>query len=135
MNLEIAHLNYGFTPCAVKPSESIPLPAQFDFDDVEGCARKIFALMSNASGGFLLRDCRVRIHRERKTANLTANGAHVYYADKSLPKLDVEQAIQLMADSEVLDLGSVRTDEYGDGWQRAKWYPVGTSNEVMGVSG
>lgn len=121
MNLDLACLTYGSTQVPVSPSEVTPLPLTFDFTDPEECARKVFAIMSNASGGFKLSDCRVRIHRERQAANLTCNGAHVYYCNRSLPKLTLEQAIAVHEESEVFELGSVRTDQYGEGWSRAVW--------------
>ncbi|MDU8351003.1 hypothetical protein RYA05_03730 [Pseudomonas syringae pv. actinidiae] len=121
MNLDRACLNYGSTQVPVSPSEITPLPQVFDFSDPVGCARKIFAVMSNASGGFRLSECRVRIHRERQAANLTCNGAHIYYRDSNQVKLTLEQAIAMHEESEVFDLGSVRTDQFGEGWSRAVW--------------
>ncbi|MFK4136748.1 hypothetical protein ACI2KR_31445 [Pseudomonas luteola] len=124
MNLKLAHLVYGSSLSAVKPSQTLPLPQVFDFENPEACARQIFAIMSNASGGFTLKNCQVRLSPERKTANLTCSGAHVFYADDSLPKLGLEEAIESHKCSQVIELGSVRTDQYGDGWKRAHWKPA-----------
>lgn len=121
MNLQFANLNYGSTGVKVKPSEITPLPLVFDFDNAEACARQIFAIMSNASGGFQLNNCTLRLHRGRKSANLTCNGTHIYYADESQPKLGVEDLIQMTQEVETFKLGSVVTDQYGEGWKRAKW--------------
>ncbi|HEX8590708.1 hypothetical protein [Pseudomonas sp.] len=120
-SLEVAHLNYGATVIHVKPSDLLPLPPTFDFDNAEQCARTVFAVMSNASGGFALRDCKVRIDIARKRVNLTASGCHVFYAPTDRQKLPIEEAIRAHQQATVLELGSVSTDQYGEGWKRAVW--------------
>lgn len=121
MQLVFASLMYGVRGYEVKPAAHLPLPETFDFDNPEECAKLIFACMSNASGGHLLRDCKLKIHRGRQTANLTSSGCHVFYAPKDRAKLTVEQAIALEQEAEVFHLGSVATDQYGEGWKRARW--------------
>lgn len=121
MLLELAKLMYGDRGYDVKPAAHLPLPETFDFDNPEECAKLVFACMSNASGGFTLKDCKLKIHRGRQTANLTSSGCHVFYAPKGRAKLTVEQAIALEQEAEVFLLGSVATDQYGDGWKRAHW--------------
>lgn len=121
MQLNLSVLNYGSSVSSVRPSEFLPLPTTFDFNAPEECARKVFAIMSNASGGFTLRDCRLKIDRERQMANLTSSGCHVFYAPIDRPKLTVEQAIAADQRAEVFELGDVATDQYGDGWKRARW--------------
>lgn len=127
MQLQLAKLMYGTsTGYNVKPSADLPLPTEFDFDKPEECAKLIFACMSNASGGFRLRNCKVRYNTERQCANLTATGVHIYYADPDAPKLSVEEAMALHTSSVVIELGDVRTDQYGEGWKRAIWMPSDT---------
>lgn len=121
MNLEIATLYYGSTQYPVLPSEISPLPLEFDFNNPVDCARKIFAIMSNASGGHTVRDCKLRINREEQIANLTGSGVHVYYAVKGRAKMNIEQILKVEKEKEVFPLGSVTTDQYGDGWKRATW--------------
>lgn len=121
MELEFALLNYGSHSIKVQPSETHPLPMEFDFDKAEECARKIFAVMSNASGGFTLSNCKVRMHRGRKFANLTCNGSHIYYRDQNAAKLSIDEAMKVHEESEVIELGAVSSDQYGDGWKRAQW--------------
>jgi hypothetical protein len=121
MNLDFAHIYYGSSSCPVQSSDITPLPLVFDFDNAESCARKIFAIMSNASGGHALSNCVLRLHRGRNTANLTAKGVHVYYHDASQPKLSVDGALAMHDEIEKIELGSVVTDQYGGGWQRAHW--------------
>ena len=84
----------------------------------------IFAIMSNASGGFTMRDCKLRYDVEDKMANLTAHGCHVSYAVKGRPKIAVEEALARDDRSVTILLGDVATDQYGGGWQRARWSPV-----------
>lgn len=122
MNLQLAHINYGRGMYPVKPSDTLPLPTTFDFTNAEECARKVFAVMSNASGGFTLRDCKVRIDPEGRCANLTASGCHVFYNDETQPKLTIDQAVDRHLRSTIINLGDVSTDQYGNGWQRAKWF-------------
>lgn len=121
MQLEICVLTYGRSACPVKPAEHLPIPATFDFDNPEECARLIFACMSNASGGFTLRNCKLKLDRERQMANLTSTGCHVFYAPTERKKISVAEAIASEQRAEVFQLGIVRTDQYGDGWKRAEW--------------
>lgn len=117
---EFAQLLYGTARYRVSPNDH-PLPVKFDFNNPEECARKVFAIMSNAAGGHTLRDCKVRYHKERGTANLTANGAHIFFQTPGLPKLNVEQVCDMVLECVIISLGDVRTDQYGDGWKRAQW--------------
>jgi hypothetical protein len=119
--LKIATISYGASLYPVRPNEVSPLPAEFDFSDAEACARRIFAIMSNASGGHTLRGCKVRIHAERQTANLTANGCHVFYAPEQRQPLTPEEAVRAMDECQTVELGNVTTDQYGEGWKRARW--------------
>lgn len=121
MQLELAVLTYGTSNYNVEPAAHLPLPTTFDFDKPEECARLVFACMSNASGGFTLRNCKLRVDRERQMANLTSSGCHVFYAPPERRKLSVEEAVAAHQRSEVYQLGIVRTDQYGDGWKRAQW--------------
>lgn len=121
--LKFAHLTYGSTVVSVDPSETTPIPLEFDFNDAEMCARKIFAIMSNASGGHKLRACRLKYHAERQTANLTANGMHVYFAPYGQRVFKtVEEAIKAESECIIVQLGDVVTDQYGEGWKRAVWF-------------
>lgn len=121
--LQFARLMYGKSACEVTPSKLVPLPTEFDFADAEACARKIFAIMSYASGGFLLSNCRMHIIAERQTANLVANGAHIFYAPTDRPKLTVEEAIALEQLKVTTSLGNVVLGSgFGNGWERARWY-------------
>lgn len=119
--LKFAKLMYGATAYNVDPDVSLPIPTEFDFDRPEECARKVFACMSNASGGHPVRDCRLRIDPVRRTANLTGSGVHVFYSPADLPKVSVDEAIQIALRTVMIDLGDVTTDQYGDGWKRAQW--------------
>jgi hypothetical protein len=126
--LAFANLNYGRRAYEVLPNETLPLPQEFDFENAEACARKIFAIMSNASGGHLIKGCKVATNKVNGTANLTGNGVHVFYQIKKRPKVSLkteEEVKQYAADIEanrvVLELGDVVTDQYGDGWTRAVW--------------
>jgi hypothetical protein len=121
MQLEICVLTYGRSATPVKPASHLPIPTTFDFDNPEECARLIFACMSNASGGFTLRNCKLRIDREWKMANLTSTGCHVFYAPAERQKRSIEEVIAAEQRQEVFQLGIVRTDQYGDGWKRAQW--------------
>lgn len=112
---------YGEHTYQVKPNELTPLPVEFDFERPEECARLIFAIMSNASGGHKLTRCELRIDTERRTANLTANGAHVFYKPADLPPMCVAEAIAAMERIRLYRLGTVMTDQYGKGYERAVW--------------
>ena len=121
MSLERAVLTYGSRSIPVVPSELNPLPAEFDFQNPVECARLIFAIMSAASGGHSLHDCKVRVDQERRTANLTCSGAHVFYAEPGRQKLTVEEALEIMRNrAEPIQLGSVVSR-----WNRpdlARWF-------------
>jgi hypothetical protein len=118
---QFAQLLYGSSRYRVQPNQYTPLPESFDFEHPEKCARKIFAIMSNASGGHLLLDCKVRFHKLRGTANLTCGGAHIFFQTPNLPKLSIDEVCDVVLESTVLNLGHVVTDQYGRGWERAKW--------------
>lgn len=121
MKLQHASVNYGRSRYPVVSSDLLPLPVEFDFNDEQGCARKILAILSNASGGHTLTDCRVTLHRARRSASIVANGAWAYYASDERARVTVEEALKIERELERIDLGSVRTDQYGDGWKRAIW--------------
>ncbi len=117
-----AVLLYGSSRYPVEANDTLPLPLEFDFNAPEECARKVLAVMSNASGGHKLANCRLRIHRGRKTASITCSGGYARYREDSTPfAFNVEQAMQFDAECEVYELGAVSTDQYGEGWKRARW--------------
>jgi hypothetical protein len=125
--LNRAVLHYGSSSYPVERNEVSPLPETFDFRNPEDCARKICAIMSNASGGHTIRECKVRVDPIRRTANITGSGIHVFYKPESYvpaaPITDdnMEAEIARIEDLPVLMLGSVTTDQYGEGWKRARW--------------
>lgn len=121
--LVFARLNYGSSQYPVEPTSTTPLPVVFDFDNPEESARHIFAVMSNASGGHTLRNCKVRFHRERGSANLTSSGCHVFFHDDDAPKMSLDAVMKFEQEATILHLGDVTTDQYGDGWKRAVWTP------------
>jgi hypothetical protein len=98
-----------------------PLPAEFDFAQPAECARLILAVMSNAAGGHTLRDCRVFYSMERRTACVSASGAYARYSPAFRPPMTVEEATRIVHESVTIQLGSVTTDQYGEGWKRARW--------------
>lgn len=130
MQLELAHLNYGRQLIPVKSTESFPMPTTFDFDNPIECARRVFAFMSAASGGFALKDCRLKIHRGRRTANLTSSGCHVFYAPKDRSKLTIQQALLIDSEAEVYELGNVRSSNVGRGWERTSWWDSKENQEI-----
>jgi hypothetical protein len=119
--LNLAKLMYGKTGYSVEPNETLPLPESFDFDNAEECARQICAIMSNASGGHTLIDCTLRVDYQDRTANITSSGMHVFYRPVDMPKIGVEEALAKMERIVTIPLGTVATDQYGDGWKRARW--------------
>ena len=119
--LRISSLSYGSSRYRVEPSELRPLPEEFDFDNPEECARLIFAVMSNASGGHTLSDCTLRYNKRLQRANLTASGCHVYYSDDRKLSMDEAFCYHRMEDTVTLQLGYVYSDQYEGGWQRARW--------------
>lgn len=122
--LKIASLSFGRSRYAVTPNASLPLPEVFDFDNVEQCARTILAIMSNAAGGHQLTRCRVRISKELGTANITSSGCHVYYVQEGKPltkDMSAEEIEGIISRAETMELGTVVTHQYGDGWKHAVW--------------
>ena len=121
--LKFAHLCYGSSLVLVEATEACPLPQEFDFQDPETCAKSIFAMMSTQSGGFTLTNCKLCYDQERRSANLTANGVHVYYQDDSAPKFTLEQAVAYAANfpGVVRQLGHVKAGESSSGWKKALW--------------
>jgi len=121
MSLEFAKLYYGRSAYNVEAKENLPLPQEFDFAHPVECAKIIFAIMSNVSGGHAISNCRFDFSEERGSANLVANGVHVYYSKPNKKKLSVEEALKMVAERVEIKLGTVVTDQYGDGWKRAVW--------------
>lgn len=119
--LHFARLVYGSSIYPVEPADHLPIPAEFDFDNAEECARKVLACLSNAAGGFAISNCKLHINPVRRIANITGRGAHAYYAPDKLPKLSLKAALEAAERTATIELGEVSTDQYGDGWQRAKW--------------
>lgn len=101
-----ARLHYGSSFAPVERGPHMPLPAEFDFNNVESCARRVFALMALASG-FPVKRCQLRIDPVRMTANLTANGVHVFYTP-TLPKMSLDEAIAAHKRTQLFHLGDVQ---------------------------
>lgn len=125
--LERANLYYGSRAIPVTPHETRPLPPVFDFDNAEQCARLILAIMSDASGGHPMYNCCVWLHAgDNYTANITADGAHVFYSVANRPKYTVDQALARMQTRRVLTLGAVVANNY----LYPHWCPVGPMQNV-----
>lgn len=120
MKLSLAHLNYGSTVKPIVISEEFPIPQEFDFDRAEECARKILAIMCNASGGSM-KNCGVRYHKEQQTANITSDKCHVYYCVPGRYAMSVQTLMQIHAESTLLDLGSITTSTEPFGWEAPTW--------------
>ena len=117
-----AALTYGMRPYPVVPTDVTPLPVEFDFNDPSACGKLIFAILSNASGGHVLANCRLRIHREKRVASLSSSGAYARYRPSALPfGFTAEEALKFDSECEVFEFGRVVTDQYGEGWKRARW--------------
>lgn len=117
--LKLATLAYGSTLIPVRPGPHLPIPEVFDFDKFWDQARLTAAIMSNASGGHIIKGVKLRIHRGYESANLTGNGMHVFW--QGVKGLTIEEATKLFEESTLVALGDVRTDQYGDGYKRAIW--------------
>lgn len=119
--LDRAVLCYGSSLYPVKPNETLPLPAVFDFGNPIECARLVMAIMSNASGGHPLRNCRLILAPDQLGASIVCSGAHVHYSVADRPKLTATEALARFAAQRWYMLGDVVTDQYGDGYTRARW--------------
>lgn len=119
MKLEFANLMYGSRHCKVVPSVILPIPEEFDLNNPDECAKHIFAVMSNASGGLAVRNCKYRILKD--TVNLTGDGVWVFYGKPGRPKKSVEEVIKELDESIYVKLGTVRSTQYGYGWENASW--------------
>lgn len=125
--LNVAQMVIGRAHYRPKPNPVLPLPPLFDFEHPEECARTVLAILSNASGGCLLTECRVALSQSLRAANITASGAHVYYAPPDKLKTreqlggDPGEWSEQWRDRVVIELGNVVTDEQFDGWKRARW--------------
>lgn len=117
--LRLSSLHYGSTIIRVQRTVHLPLPEVFDFQNPIDCAKKAMAIMSNASGGFMIQGVKLRIHERHESANLTGNGAHVFWSAGH--KLALEDAIKMHEESTLFELGTVSSDQYGGGWKRAVW--------------
>lgn len=115
-----ASLMYG---SAIYPVDDHPaMPAEFDFDNPIECAKLVLACLSNASGGHQLQRCKLAIDPVRRTANIVANGAHAFFSPGNLPKFTtIQDACAAVERTITHELGTVVTDQYGEGWKRAKW--------------
>lgn len=128
-NLDFARISYGRSTYAVRPGDFVPIPKSIDPNapDFLDTVRSIFAMMSNASGGHPCIRCKVSVWNE--SVNLTAEGVHVFYKNPNARKFDIkndpaeiaEFAAMINRNRLVIELGRVDTDQYGDGWKRAKW--------------
>lgn len=123
MQLQLALLLHHNTNRSVKPSADLPIPQTFDFDHPIECAKLVSACMSNAAGGFRIRNCKLRYNPIQQTANITAIGVNVYYAVPDAPELSLEEAKAIHPNWVVVELGDVSTDQYAGGWERAEWMP------------
>lgn len=127
--LDFAHLRYGKQIVPVRPTSVIPIPQTIDpsAPDFLDTVRSIFAMMGNASGGHPTYRCKVSVWNG--SVNLTAEGTHVFYKDPDAKKFDIKGDDAALAafvemierNRVVIELGDVYTDQYGDGWKRAKW--------------
>ena len=101
------------------PHAGLPIPETFNFKDPEGCAKQVAAIMSNASGGFLIKDVKLSYHEGWGCANLSGNGMHVYWSNGK--KGSIQEVCKMAEESTKIDLGTVSSDQYGEGWKRAIW--------------
>lgn len=115
MNLQKADLNFGFSSCQVVATEGVPLPQTFDLDNPEACARRVFEVMSKASGGHRLKACVLSLNREIGMASLNCKGAKVLYGQPS-KDMSAEQVIELLRKTERFFLGDVTADRSGVRW-------------------
>ena len=131
--LDFAHLTYGTRIYPVRPNEVTPIPATIDPNapDFLDTVRSIFAMMSNASGGHIIRTCKLSVWNG--SVNLSGDGVHVFYKDPNAKKFaistddpeGVAAFVELVEKNRiVMELGSVVTDQYGDGWKRARWAKI-----------
>ncbi|WGN90762.1 hypothetical protein [Burkholderia phage vB_BglM_WTB] len=120
MKLQFARIFHGSNSHPVKPSERLPIPEQFDFDNPIECAKKIAAIMSFASGGHKMRDVKLRVHRGRRSANIIGNGLHVFYRDPDSAALPATPKTieEYSRESDVTVLGNVRAK---NAWTSPKW--------------
>lgn len=108
MYLYESYLTYGGPGrYPVIPSRQFDIPRTFNFDYPIDSAIDALKVMSLASGKFLLRDCRVVIHRGRQTATVTANGVVVRYRPHEPQHLTAAQAVLVLDESEFYDIGLV----------------------------
>lgn len=115
MKLQKANLNFGSSSCQVVATEGVPLPQAFDLDNPEACARKVFEVMSKASGGHRLKACVLSLNRESRMASLHCKGAQVLYGQ--MPKdTSAEKMIDLFRKTERFLLGDVTADRSGVRW-------------------
>ena len=127
--LQFATLSYGARRINVVPTTSTPIPTSLDPASPLFLThvRNIFAMMSNASGGHPIRGCKVAVFRD--TVNLTGEDVHVFFKNPEADpvKLGSDEAavkafVEMVERERVVTvLGTVVTDQYGDGWQRARW--------------
>lgn len=130
--LKSATLQYTPTSIVhVKPHAGLPIPAEFDFHNPIRAAKEIAALMSNASGGHVLNNCRLTYNRNCQTATVTALGMAVHYAPEGFklfsegtsadPNMVRDVITRYQNGCTTVELGNVVADQYGKGWLRAKW--------------
>lgn len=122
-NFHDAVLYYGTRVYPVPRNEITPFPESYHRDQSwQDFGRTVCAMLSNASGGHTLRDCKLRIYRDGSVTVSCSGGRASYYSPNKPRNMSAEQAIEYMESSVVFHLGNVRTDQYGEGWQRAVWF-------------
>lgn len=110
----------------VNPAALAHLPARLDSDDcLVETAKTVFAMMSNASGGHILRLCQVSAIPG--FVNMTSLGCHVVYRDVAVAHADLADLLALRVTHR---LGDVITDRYEGGWRRPRWVNTPAGNDL-----
>lgn len=121
-----AVLIYGSNRYPVVRSALVPLP-DFDFDDIECCLFRALAVMSNQSGGHPMNEPRLSVYVGETYVTVSGNGYSLAWGVPPEPPKDQtsanvqEWAMQFIDTVAVTNYPwGVVTDQYGEGWIRAK---------------
>jgi hypothetical protein len=103
--LKEAKLIYGIQEYDISYKNG--LPKEFDFDNPEMCARRIFEVMSHESGSHTLKGCKVRIDKQGKIAALVGNGVRVTYQPVEILRFTTQDFLDSLFRSELIEIGNV----------------------------
>lgn len=138
LKLKKASLIYGMRRYPIAPNPTAPLQ-DFDFEHKEECVYHTMAVLSNQSGGHELNSARLYIAKDRSYVRLSGNGFEAVWGQMkplTIPPGATTEEIAALANEQIafweaenVPFG-VASDQYGEGWKRARRTPAKPFNPL-----